>query len=253
MFLATLIYAGVSGQRVFAQGNDLAGPDGKVLGEMGGKWAPCIRVGEVWRLVLPIILHTGVMHIVMNLFFQLHFGFTSELRWTAPRIALIYLISGIGASLLSAVASYDSVSVGASGALSGLLGADITYLAMNWHDIPQNAAECCVLVMVVVLNMFVGLSSASQSTDPNQPVPPGSGSSIDNYAHLGGLITGMFCAALLCPPITIRPKTRLYQGIGSFLCGIFMLTMLLLIYLRPIEPLCPCTDSTGAYRFVCAS
>lgn len=252
MFLATLTYAGATGQRVFAVGNDMAGPDGKVLGEMGGKWTPCIRVGEVWRLVMPIILHTGVMHIFMNLFFQLHFGFTFELRWTAIRIALIYLISGIGASLLSAVASPTSVSVGASGSLSGLLGADITYLVMNWRDIPQNAAEACVLAMVVLLNMFIGLtSSTSQSNDPNDPVPP-SGSSIDNYAHLGGLLTGMFCAALLCPPITIRPKTRLYQGIGAFLCGVFLLTLLLLIYLKPIDPMCPCTVG-GHYSFGCRS
>lgn len=237
MFIATLVYAGATGQQVFA--NTGAGPDGSVLGQMGAKYEPCIREGEVYRLLLPIILHAGIVHIVFNLYFQLHFGFTFELRWTWPRLALIYLFSGIGASLMSSTASPSTVSVGASGALAGMLGADIAYLAMNWSDIPQNTNEACNLACVLLINLLFGFAPTDSDAG-----------AIDNYAHLGGLLMGIFCGAFLCPPLHMHPKTLLYQGIGSFLAGVFALTMLLLIYLKPIDTNCPCIVN-GAHVFVC--
>jgi membrane associated rhomboid family serine protease len=202
MFIVTLIYAGVSPGNdgvVFDASNEMVGPSGKVLVQMGAKVTPCIQDGEVWRLVTPIFLHGGLLHLASNLFFTLHLCFTFEKRWTTARFIAIYFITGIGASLLSAVATPGASSVGASGALFGVFGANVIYLFMNWNDIPNNKAEACFMTFVIIINFFMGLSSALTDTG------------IDIFAHVGGLVAGIFVGAFLCPPINIWPKTKLYQ------------------------------------------
>jgi membrane associated rhomboid family serine protease len=63
-----------------------------------------------------------------------------EEQWGIPRIATIYFASGIGGNLLSAIIATNSVSVGASGALFGLLGGLLGFYLMNWNDVPNAAA-----------------------------------------------------------------------------------------------------------------
>lgn len=87
---------------------------------------------ELWRLFTPIFLHAGILHLAGNMFFQLRFGYVLEDRWNWKRFSFIYIAAGVMASLWSAVLAFKTVSVGASGALAGLLGADITYIAYNW-------------------------------------------------------------------------------------------------------------------------
>lgn len=230
MFVSTLIFAGVK-DTVFdptPENAARAGPRTVMLFLMGGKFTPCIQAGEIFRLFTPIVLHAGIIHLCSNLFFQLHFGFTLEKRWNWKRFAMIYLITGLGASLLSSVTSPVTVSIGASGALFGILGADLAYLIMNWQDIPQNKPEACVLTMVIVMNFLIGVASDG----------------IDNFAHLGGLLTGIFAGAFLCPPVHVWPVTRLYQWIGAFLTIVFFTTLVLLIYLQqscdnPAQCSCP--------------
>jgi membrane associated rhomboid family serine protease len=125
---------------------------------------PFIQAGQVWRLVTAVALHAGIMHIASNMFFQCRMGFSMEEQWGAPRMAFIYIISGVGGNLLSCMASpvrtflssvhdfffftssdtfpsisplfrraQSTVGVGASGALFGILGGEIAWLLLNWH------------------------------------------------------------------------------------------------------------------------
>eukprot|EP00462_Mataza_sp_D1_P000417 CAMPEP_0175096848 /NCGR_PEP_ID=MMETSP0086_2-20121207/4957_1 /TAXON_ID=136419 /ORGANISM="Unknown Unknown, Strain D1" /LENGTH=250 /DNA_ID=CAMNT_0016370289 /DNA_START=22 /DNA_END=771 /DNA_ORIENTATION=- len=169
MMIVTLIVGGVKFGGAFVASNDMAGPSTECLQYMGGKSTELIRKGEVWRLVTPIFLHAGILHLAMNLLFTLHFGFTMEVRWGMKRYIAVYFIGGIGASLLSSCAS-SAISVGASGALFAILGAGISYLVLNWHDIPGNAQEMCILCFVVIINFLMG----SISTNSN-----GQSSSVD--------------------------------------------------------------------------
>lgn len=219
MMLATFIVGQVLFKAAFVRGNDMAGPGTDTLQYMGGKSTTLIRKGEIWRLVTPIVLHAGLLHIVMNLIFQLHFGFTFELRWGTPRFIGVYLMTGIGASLMSAVVNASAVSVGASGALFGLLGADFTYLIMNWEDIPGHKMEMCTIVFVVIINFLMS----------SVPSAAGGDNAVDWAAHLGGLITGIFFAFFATPVIAPGPKHSMYQWIGVFLyCGFTGLLVLLL-------------------------
>lgn len=217
-FIVTLIVGAVEFGAAFVSENKMAGPSTQTLQFMGGKDTCKIIAGEVWRLVTPIFLHAGIIHICSNLFFTLHFGFTLETRWTTPRFIAIYFIAGIGASLLSAAASRNSISVGASGALFGLLGANMAYLVQNWSEIPGNTMEMCTLVFVVVLNLVMGLSSDQ---------------GIDNWAHGGGFLTGAFVAPLLCPLLVYNGKTMIWRVAGGVLLPAFLLTTALCVWLLP--------------------
>ena len=109
------------------------------------------------------------------------FGIQLEHRHGTKKIIKIYLITGVGGVLLSALLA-DYSSVGASCSIMGLLGAIAGYLILNWAalDFPGSNRNqlTCFLIMIIMLNMTLGL----------QP-----GSMIDNYGHIGGLLTGVIC------------------------------------------------------------
>lgn len=221
MFIVTLIVGGVCPSRIaeqggcnaFVVGNEMLGPSSATLRFMGAKYEPDIRAGEVWLLVSPIMLHAGVIHLASNLFFQLRFGYVFEIRWTIPRFLAMYILTGIGASFMSSVLSPSSTSVGASGALFGLIGADVTYLIYNWNNLPQNKMEACFLVVVIIINFILGISTTG----------------IDNWAHLGGLLTGLISAIWLLPHRSRHTHDKIFWGVSLGLtCGWFLMWSLLL-------------------------
>jgi len=213
IFIVTLIVGQAKFDGAFVASNSMGGPSAETLLYMGGKYTPDIRDHyQVWRLITPVFLHAGILHIFFNLLFQCRFGFTFELRWTIPRYIIIYVMCGIGASLWSAVLSPVSVSVGASGALFGLLGADISYLVLNWAEIPQRGMEACTLVFVIIINLLYGISPE-----------------IDNSAHGGGLVTGLIAAPWVLPMLVPRTNEKLIRGIsGAITMGVYLLFVLLI-------------------------
>lgn len=138
LFVITLIVGGAKFDGAFVEDNKMGGPSATTLCNMGGKWEPSIRDGHVWRLFTAILLHAGVMHIASNAFFQLRFGYITEQRWGSGRWTAIYVLAGLMSSLWSTVMGPTNVSVGASGALFGIVGADFAYLIYNWAQIPHN-------------------------------------------------------------------------------------------------------------------
>jgi rhomboid protease GluP len=154
----------------------------RVLVRFGANVAALVREGEYWRFFTSMFLHIGIMHLLFNSYALLALGRQAEYLFGHARFLVIYLCSGLGASWLSFfVHRYGMVvSAGASGAVFGILGA---LLAFGWRDrsfwragILQN------FLAVLVINFALGLAP---------------GSSVDNSAHLGGLICGIILGALL--------------------------------------------------------
>lgn len=204
MFVITLVFGQLFYGGMFVRTNGMAGPTADCLKAMGGKWTPEICEGRLDRLVSPIILHAGFIHICSNLFFQMHFGFILEERWTSVRFAIIYFFTGVGASFLSAVANPTSVSVGASGALFGIIGANIMYLIMNWARVPGVQREMCCMILITLFNFTFGGVSGGQEVEQN----------IDSWAHFGGLLTGFLGAPLILPIDNVMwsmLKIRIFQ------------------------------------------
>lgn len=228
LFIIELIVGGAKFDGAFVSTNKMGGPSAVTLCNMGGKWEPSIRHGDVWRLFTAILLHAGVLHIASNLFFQLRFGYVTEARWGAARWTGIYVLTGIMASLWSTQLGPTNVSVGASGALFGLVGADMAYLAYNWVAIPHNRQEAFLLVIVTVITFLFGIDG-----------------NIDNYAHLGGLIGGLCLGFAIPPALVERPQAKLIRVVGATLyAGLFLLFVLLIFVGNPWKsyhgsPACP--------------
>ncbi len=136
--------------------------------------------GEYYRLLTSAFLHENVLHIALNMYALYLFGPPVEAALGRVRFAALYLVAAVGGSALSyAFASPNQPSLGASGAVFGLLGA---FLVVN-RRLGRDTSSVMVLL---VINFAFGFL-----------VPR-----IDWRAHLGGLIAGSLCALAIAyaPP-----------------------------------------------------
>ena len=147
--------------------------DIKTLILLGGKYGPLIDLGQWWRLIACVFLHGGLMHIVFNMYSLFILGSQLEPILGRKKYTLLYFISGLGSSILSYIILPNTVSIGASGAIFGLLGALLVFIISNRDKINKGALSN--VVMVIGINLFIGATSTG----------------IDNFAHIGGLITGI--------------------------------------------------------------
>jgi len=140
---------------------------------LGAKVNAAIAAGEVWRLATPIFIHGGLLHLFVNMYSLQAIGPSAERLLGTPRMLAFYLISGLGGVTLS-LAFSPHPSVGASGALFGLLGVLAAFL-LRHRPILGASAEISLrrIGMVALLNLGLGML-------------PG----IDNWGHVGGLVTG---------------------------------------------------------------
>lgn len=113
------------------------------------------------------------MHIFFNMYSLKIIGPEVQFVYGKVKYLIIYLVSIIGSSIFSYLFNSNSVSVGASGAIFGLLGAMIIFAYNNRRKIGKNYIKG--LIKVVIINMIIGVTL----------------SNIDNSAHLGGLISGI--------------------------------------------------------------
>ena len=174
IFFLLMVFAGL---HLFP--NPIGGStDQRVLIEFGAKVNTLIQAGEVWRLLASTFIHIGIIHLVFNLYALWALGPLTEESLGHRRFFMIYILSGLGGSIASFLFS-PALSAGASGAIFGLLGALLYYSykrpALWKSGLGMN------LVVVILVNFGFGL------------VQPG----IDNFAHLGGLITGTLTCVLL--------------------------------------------------------
>jgi membrane associated rhomboid family serine protease len=154
--------------------NPLLGPSSHTLEKMGAlDVSKVVDHHQGWRLITCIWLHGGLFHLLANMLSLLVIGIRLEQEFGFIRIGLLYIISGFGGSILSALFLQSNISVGASGAVFGLLGAMLSELITNWTIYANKMAALSTLVIIIVINLAVGI------------LPH-----VDNFAHLGGFSSG---------------------------------------------------------------
>lgn len=89
----------------------------------GALYGPLVAVGDWWRLITAAFLHYGPIHLGMNMLALWWFGGAVESALGRGRFLLLYLVSGLAGSAGALLASPNQVTVGASGAIFGMLGA----------------------------------------------------------------------------------------------------------------------------------
>ncbi|CAK7335463.1 unnamed protein product [Dovyalis caffra] len=166
--------------------NPLFGPSSATLEKMGAlEWNKVVHGDQGWRLITCMWLHAGVIHVLANMLSLVFIGIRLEQQFGFVRVGLIYLVSGFGGSILSALFIQQNISVGASGALFGLLGAMLSELLTNWTIYSNKIAALLTLMVIIAINLAVGI------------LPH-----VDNFAHIGGFLTGFLLGFVLL----LRPQ-----------------------------------------------
>ena len=160
-------------------------PFGTALYLLGAKHNISIDAGEWWRLLTPTVLHGSLMHLLFNSYALYVLGTDVEYAFGVRRFLAIYVLAGLGGSMASYVFNPQSLSVGASGAIFGLLGALAARIFAARSVLSREAVKMQFgqIGSLLALNLFFGF------TVPN----------IDNAAHIGGLIVGALVGLLLAP------------------------------------------------------
>lgn len=166
-----------------------------VASAFGAKENDLIQAGQWWRFITPIFLHGSLLHLGVNALFLYWFGAQIEMLYGWRKYLIIYMVAGVAGNLFSFLLS-PGPSLGASGALFGLVGAGIVFPLRFKSLVPARARAEILrqLLTVVVVNLGIGF------------LP---GSHIDNWAHLGGLTGGGFAALFLLPDaLAVYPPGR---------------------------------------------
>jgi membrane associated rhomboid family serine protease len=166
----------------------------QVLTYYGGKDNTLIIHGQYWRFVTAIFLHVNALHIGLNMLNLLALGVFLERIMGHLRFLLVYTITGVVSILASFYFMPQELSVGASGAIFGLVGAYTIFVVSHRKAFPRNGlGTLSWLIFIIGVNLSIGLFV------PN----------VDNYAHLGGLISGFLLGWELMPLYQVQPQNTL--------------------------------------------
>jgi rhomboid protease GluP len=161
----------------FLSGN-IFDSDINVLIKLGAKYNELIAEGQYYRLISCMFLHGGLLHVALNMYALYSIGPLVERLYGRAKYIIIYFASGILSSLFSYIFS-DSVSVGASGAIFGLLGTTLVFAVKARKNIGRDFLRN--IASVIIINLIIGFTM----------------SNIDNFGHLGGLVGGILITLIL--------------------------------------------------------
>ncbi|CAL8461793.1 g1324 [Coccomyxa elongata] len=190
LFLNLAVYGAGIGLAL-TQGNDFSNEWFLSLAKINEK----IASGEVYRLLTCTFLHAGILHLGLNCWALFSIGPEVEGVMGYSTFAAIYILSGLAGSTASFLFS-DLITVGASGAIFGLLGATAGYFLRN-RALQGSTQQLTYIAGIVGLNIFLGSSP---------------GSMIDNSGHLGGLFTGLALGYVMAPKWDVVREVDLKEG-----------------------------------------
>jgi rhomboid protease GluP len=207
LYMATTIYAMQgSGEASFMN------LDVRTLVAFGAKWNVGIAHGEWWRLVTAGFLHGNILHILMNSWVLFDLGAQVEEVYGASRMLVIYFVSSVLGFVASDMWS-PAISVGASAALFGLIGAMIA-LGVR-HRNPMGAAIRGMYVRWAIYGLVFGMISGFT----------------DNAAHIGGLAAGFVIGYLAGTPELRNGAKEVMWRVASWACILLTATSFLKMYL----------------------
>lgn len=177
--------------------------------EYGAKFNPFIVWGQWWRLITPMFLHIGWMHLLINSVILYFLGIELENYFGHWRFGLIYLLSGFAGNVAS-FAFNDSISAGASTAIFGLFGASLVLGKLYpYNPAVQHMARN--FLTLVIINLVFGVFD----------------SSIDLSGHVGGFIGGY----LISTAISVKETSSTLLKKRVLYAGLFLLSIGLMIAL----------------------
>lgn len=169
-----------------------------------------VKNGDFFRLITSEFLHASAVHLLVNMYSLYIIGTQIESFLGKKKYILIYLMSAVFASLLSiTLGDLTSISIGASGAIFGLLGS-LLYFGYHYRVYLGNVIKSQI-IPIIVLNLIIGFSIQG----------------IDNFAHIGGLVGGV----LVTKALGVDEKSSLADKInGYILMSIFLIFLIYVFF-----------------------
>lgn len=172
---------------------------GDVLLRLGARQSFLIWQGQWWRLVMPIFLHGGLLHIAMNTWVLMDIGPQLEELYGSARYLFLYVATGIAGFLASTVWNIYTlqgygIGIGASGALMGLIGALLALTTRRGGAYMQMIRGQLLRWVAYILIFGIIVSG------------------VDNAAHIGGLAAGFLVGRVMADrePATASERKRAY-------------------------------------------
>lgn len=216
-------------------------PTPEQLMQWGANNAGSVLVqGEWWRIVTAMFVHVGIIHLATNMWCLWNLGLLAEPLMSSFGVVAVYVLTGAAGNLLSVLwngrhiatilpqlpagmdaAAYFPPGAGASGAVFGIAGALIVLLKSSTLPVPPDELKRLrkSVIYFAAINLVIGLTISLDVVSSR------TGISIDNSAHLGGVICGLLFAAPMVPRIG-NPKrvflTRLQVAVWMIV-GILVL------------------------------
>lgn len=182
-------------------------PSLTALGAVNGT---LVRNGQVYRLITSMFMHGSIWHLLCNMYSLYVIGCATENYFGKKKFLLIYLVSGIIGSMFSCIFN-TGWSLGASGAIFGLMGA-LCYFGY-YYRLYMGKALYNEIIPVIVLNLALSIIV----------------SNIDFYAHIGGLIGGVF----ITMGLGVKNKTDKQSSINGWITfGILFIFTLYMLFFR---------------------
>ncbi|HYM44261.1 MAG TPA: rhomboid family intramembrane serine protease [Steroidobacteraceae bacterium] len=174
--------------------------------------------GQWWRLLTCLFVHLNLLHLLVNLWALWNAGRLAERLYGSAVFVFIYLASGLLGSLASIAWQPANASAGASGAIFGILGAHLAFLAHRESGIPRQIvrAHWFSTLVFVLFNLIRGA------------MVPG----IDNAAHVGGLAGGLILGWILFRPL--EPEARQDFPFHKSIASVFVLGSAVLLALGQV-------------------
>ncbi|MBE6156903.1 MAG: rhomboid family intramembrane serine protease [Firmicutes bacterium] len=160
--------------------------------------------GEFYRLITSAFLHGSIAHLLVNMYSLWVIGSQVETYLGKVQYLVIYLLSALMGSLFSIVFLETSLSVGASGAIFGLMGS-LLYFGYHYRLYLSNALTGQI-IPIIILNLILGFTM----------------SGIDNAAHIGGLIGGYLATMIVGIKYKSTKRDNINGLIVYFALAIFL-------------------------------
>jgi len=158
----------------------------------GADYGPLTLSGEWWRLFTSTFVHYGIVHIALNMWCLFNLGRSLESLMGRKAFGVMYCASGLAASLVSVAWNPWRVAAGASGAIFGVAGALLSYLALK-RVAPGRALVRTNLKSLITFIIYNLVWSAAGP--------------VDGAAHVGGLVAGMILGAVI-PPMPVSTAMK---------------------------------------------
>ena len=159
-----------------------------------------IKAGQYYRIITGAFLHGGILHLAFNCYALYVIGSQLESYLGKVRYLIIYLFSAVTASLFSMIFN-SNPSIGASGAIFGLMGA-LVYFGYHYRVYLGNVLKSQIIPLIL-FNLLIGALSTG----------------IDNFAHIGGLIGGL----LITSALGIKYKSSTSQMVNGWILSVIYL------------------------------